>query len=360
MVSLEAVQVYHRKGKNKTMDINFLPEAPGCYIFRDSVGDCLYVGKSKNLRSRVRSYFNKNTPPKVQKLAKLIASIEYRPATDEINALYLEHSLIKTYRPPFNSQMKKDRHPYYLCINWTYTKPGIYISDRPGPNALRYGSFNSVYDAKEALATISRAWRMPDCEARHFDTPNQLRSCLNLHIGRCIGPCNPAADTYREALLQAAQFMQGKNKQALQALKRDMAHAVQSLDFEKAAKLRDTISTLENLRQRFSYRIPLQGRRICVFIKGYHEPGFMLLYYKNGRLRQSAHIPTPECWPKIRDSFILGMTGKTEIDPQEHIYPSTATLEIRARKLYVDVTKTGKLNLPARLDRAMQKFSPPS
>jgi len=175
---------------------------------------------------------------------------------------------------------------------------------------------------------------------------------------------NPFANTYRETLIQAAQFMQGKNKHALSALKREMTLAVQNMDFEKAAKLRDTISTLENLRQRFSYRIPLQGRRICVFIKGYHEPGLMLLYYKNGRLRQAAHVPsqaqTPENWPKIRDGFILGMTGKTEIDPQEHIYPSTATLEIRARKLYVDVTKTSKSSLPARLDKAMKKFSPPS
>ena len=335
-------------------ELNLLPDAPGCYIFRDKAGDCLYVGKSKKLRSRVRSYFNKNTPPKVRKLAKLIAHIDYRPAASEIDALYLEHSLIKTYRPPFNSQLKKDLHPHYICIQWGQARPGLYISDRPGPEAARYGGFTSVHDAKEALAVLNRAWRIPMCETPQFDKPS--RGCLNLHIGRCLGPCQPGnPDFYRKNLQKAAAFMQGRNKQPLSALKRDMNQAVQDMDFEKAAKIRDVLAELQALQRRFTYRVPFKGRRICVLVQGYHEPGFLLLYYKNGQLRQWAHVKTPEDWHSKRDGFILGMVKNTP-NGQEYMYTSAATMEIRARKRYIDVTKTSKANLQARLDRAVERF----
>jgi len=338
------------------MDTSFLPATPGCYIFRDSEGDFLYVGKSKNLRSRVRSYFNKSDDPKVRKLAKLIAGIEYRQAANEIEALYLEHSLIKTYRPPFNLQMKKDFHPHYICIDWARAKPGLYISDKPGPGATSYGSFSSAYDARDALTVISRAWQAPSCEAPHFDNPSTGRSCLNMHIGRCMGPCRQDPQGYRDKLTQAAAFMQGRNKQALSSLNKDMNQAVQAMDFEKAAKLRDVLSGLKYLGKRFAYRVPFQGKRICVIVKGYNEPGLMLLYYKNSQLRHKLRLECPEDWHGKRDGFILGLVGKAEAGGCEYLYTSTATGEIRARKIYVDLTKTSKANLPKRLDKAINRF----
>jgi len=338
------------------MDINNIPEAPGCYIFRDSAGSCLYVGKSKKLRSRVRSYFNKSDSPKVKKLAMLIAGIEYRLATCEIDALYLEHSLIKTYRPVFNSQMKKDLRPHYICIDWTKEWPGIFVSDKPVQAATRYGSFTSAYEARDVLTTISRAWKLPSCEATNFDRPHGIRSCLNMHIGRCIGPCQHISG-YREVVSQAAAFMQGRSKQALLAIKQEMSEAVAELDFEKAAWLRDSLNMLTSLQRLLSYRVPFMGKRICVLIKGYHEPEFMLLYFKNGQLRHAARLKNQEEWQEKREGFILGMTGKTETSHDNYMYTSAATIEIRARKLYIDVTKTSKANLAPRLDKAIKRFT---
>jgi len=345
--------------------ISALPDAPGCYIYRDSAGDCLYVGKSKQVRSRVRSYFNSNNPSKVQKLAKLINRIEYRPTTSEIDALYLEHGLIKTYRPPFNSQMKKDPHPHYICIEWDRDRPGLYISDRPTRDAERYGGFNSVYDAREALTIINRTWATPICESRHFDTSPKTRGCLNLHIGRCIGPCQKNllnATNYRENLLKAAAFMQGRNKQALLALKREMNQAATDCDYEKAANLRDTLDQLSNLQRRFTYRVPFIGRRLCVLIKGYHEPGFLLLYYNSGKLQQALQLATPTEWIERRDDFVSSIFATennfNNIEEQNKLYSSTATSEIRARKLYINITKTPKPNLAAKLNKAIAKFIP--
>jgi len=341
--------------------ISNLPNAPGCYVFWDNAGSCLYVGKSKQVKSRVRSYFNKNNSSKVKKLARLIAHIEYRPAVSELDALYLEHSLIKTYRPPFNSQMKKDPHPHYICIEWHRTKPGLYISDRPEPGAIPYGGFSSGYDAREALALINSAWAVPMCENRHFDKTAYTRGCLNLHIGRCLGPCQGSPEGYRESLIKAAAFMQGRSKKPLIELKRDMKQAATDLDFEKAARLRDILKELVFLQRRFTYRVPFAGRRLCVFIKGYHEAGFLLLYYKNGQLKQATRFTGKEDWPQKRDIFINNITHKPKTDDNlaelGKIYTTTATQEIRARKLYVDVSKTRKASLAKRLDRAAKRFT---
>ena len=341
--------------------ISALPDAPGCYIFWDSAGDCLYVGKSKRVRSRVRSYFGKSTSPKVQKLAKLIVRIEYRPTIDEIGALFLEHGLIKTYRPPFNSQMKKDRHSHYICIEWEHAKPGLYISDRPGARAMRYGNFNSVYDAKEALTLLNRTWFTPICEIKYFDTQKPARGCLNLHIGRCLGPCRPGNPPgYREQLLKAAAFMQGRNKQVLATLKRDMTQASAGLDFEKAARIRDVLEDMQMLQRRFAYHVPFGGRRICVFIKGHHDPEILALYYKNGHLRHAQRLTGLDDWAQKRDDFIAGMTNDEKtadnLTEMARIYTASAIQEIRARKLYVDVTKTSKIRLMQRLDKAMKRF----
>ncbi|MCL2527629.1 MAG: GIY-YIG nuclease family protein [Defluviitaleaceae bacterium] len=340
--------------------INSLPNTPGCYVFSDTAGSCLYVGKSKRVRNRVRSYFNKSNPPKIIKLAKLIAHVEYRPAPDELSALYLEHSLIKTYRPPFNSQMKKDPHPHYICIEWDRAKPGIYISDRPGPKATRYGGFTSAHDAKEAITQLSRTWATPICERCHFDKGQIIRSCLNMHIGRCHGPCMQDGPAYRENLLKAAAFMQGRNKQALSAMAQEMKQAAGDMDFEKAARLRDAYKELKYLHRRFSYRVPFANRRVCVLIKGYNEPGFLLLYYKNNQPRQAIGVSAPDDWPAKRDDFVnmvLNISKTTDNTADlGKIYPSAATQEIRARKLFMDITKTSKARLASRLDKAIMRF----
>jgi len=368
--------VYHRIRKIKTMakydksklpaKISALPNAPGCYIFWDSAGEILYVGKSKRVRNRVRSYFGKNNLPKINKLAKLIAHIECRPALDEIDALYLEHSLIKTYRPPFNAQMKKDPVFHYICIEWGCNVPGLYISDKPGPEATRYGSFFSAYDARDALGLLNKIWGTPVCENRKFDFDKSKasRSCLRLHIDRCLGPCEAEGREqeaeYRKELVSVAAFMQGSNKQALSDIKLEMEQAALDLDFEKAAGLRDIFTGLLGLWRRVRYRMPFAGRRLCIFVKGYNEPNVLLLYYRKGQLKHTVRCAESIDWANARDSFISVITGEAKTDDNlpdlVKIYTSTATQEIRAKKLCVDVTKTRKTSLAGKLDRAFAKM----
>jgi len=343
--------------------ISSLPDSPGCYIFWDKERDCLYVGKSKNIRTRVRSYFSKNNPPKTQKLSTLIAHVEYIPADSELTALYLEHSLIKTYRPPFNSQMKKDFRPHYICIEWAHEKPGLYIHTRPGAEATRYGSFFSDHDARDAITLINRAWGIPICEKRHFGSRNETnKGCLNGHISRCIGPCmSIATDEYIEILKKTASFMQGKNKKAIREIKQEMNHAAESMDYEKAARLRDIINELQSLQKRFTYQVSFKDRRILVFIKGHHEDEFRLLYFENGEL---AHMEQFTCKDDTihttkLESFQKAMSKKIIADKLQEtakIYTSIATQEIRACKYYVDITKTPKAHLAKKLENAYLYF----
>ncbi|MCL2360349.1 MAG: GIY-YIG nuclease family protein [Defluviitaleaceae bacterium] len=347
------------------MDINIIhiPDTPGCYIFWDNGGDCLYVGKSKNVKSRVRSYFNKGNPPKTQKLVRLINRVEYRPAADELEALYLEHGLIKTYRPPFNSQMKRDYSPYFICIEWGQTTPGLYISHNPTPEATPYGGFFSDYDARDALAILNRAWGIPTCEQKYFDSARDAhRSCLNSHIGKCLGPCIAGNAAYNEHLKFVAAFMQGKNKDALQDIELEMSQAAMDFDYEKAAGLRDLVHELKHLQKRFAYQVSFKDRRVWVFIKGHHEDRFRFLYYKNGDLRymesfgNNKEPSQTEKKKKIIHAMSNNKNTAINLPESAKIYTTVATKEIRAIKYYVDVTNTPSTSLAKKLDKALTHF----
>jgi len=344
------------------MDTKFsdLPDAPGCYIFWDSAGDCLYVGKSKNIKSRVRSYFNKSNPPKIQKLSKLICKIEYRSTKSELDALFLEHGLIKTYRPPFNSQMKKDFHPHYICIDWDQALPGLYIHTNPKAKAARYGGFYSVYDAREAIEIINSAWGTPICENTHFDNVLAKKSCLNHHIGRCLGPCSLPNSDYKQVLLDVTDFLQGKNNKALRKIKEEMTQAATNFDYEKAARQRDIINQLYILQKRVTNQISFKNKKIWVFIKGHHEDSFRFIYFSNSNLvHTELYINTDDFENKRMDTINLIISPINNDDKSQEMatmYTTLATQEIRAVKYYVDVTKTPKTKLAHKFDKAVTHF----
>jgi len=272
--------------------------------------------------------------------------------------------------------MKKDIHLHYICIEWDRATPGLYISDRPGAKVTRYGGFTSVYDAQETLGLLSQAWPIPTCELRHFDKKSsQDRACLNMHIGRCMGPCqqrglnvqtceleelsnNFNIKAYRQNLFNAAAFLQGRNKQVLADIKQEMKQAAIDMDFEKAASMRDTLHSLARLQRKLSYRIPFKGRKLCILIKGFFEPNFMIMYYKNGQLIQAKKFNKPEDWSLDIETFVAVIIGneQTNLGDLDKLYTVTATQDINAHKYFIDITKTKKDDILRRLDNAYAKF----
>jgi len=339
-----------------------LPATPGCYIFRDKAGGCLYVGKSKNVRARVRSYFNAGNPPKVLKLAASVTQVEYRPANNEINALFIEYNLIKHFKPVFNRQFNRDIHPYFICVNRTKRIPGIYISDND-VHAEKYGSFTSVYDATEALMLVSHVWKIPICMQKSFDSPaSQDKACLRLHIGKCFAPCEGVPrQEYMNELDGLADFLRGGGSETLKRVALEMNQAADAMEYEKAAELRNLHNKLIILGRRVKGKISFDNRRICVFIRCPSDADFMFMYFVDGCVLEAYSVADINAW----EGYLLGFLARqVKMDAKRNnlkheqceIYTPVALMEIRARKCIVDITRTRPENIADKLNKACRKL----
>lgn len=227
-----------------------LPTTPGCYLFRDAAGELLYVGKAVNLRSRVRSYFGeKVTSPKVRALARRVARIEFVSTTNEIEALALENNLIKRHQPFYNIRLRDDSTYPFLKITTYEAYPRMLVVRRRLPDGARY--FGPFPDAGAMRATMHLVGRLFPLRKKRTP-PFRNRPCLNYDIGRCLAPCQELISKaeYDRMVQGAIAFLEGRHRELLARLREDMAAAAQKLDFERAAKLRDLVRSVERVMER--------------------------------------------------------------------------------------------------------------
>jgi excinuclease ABC subunit C len=227
-----------------------LPTSSGCYLFRDGGGKLLYIGKAVNLRSRVRSYFGDGAvAPKVRALARRVARIEYVATRNEIEALALENNLIKRHQPFFNIRLRDDSTYPFLKLTTYETYPRMLVVRRRLPDGARY--FGPFPDAGAMRATMHLVGRLFPLRKKRTP-PFRTRPCLNYDIGRCLAPCQnliSRAD-YDQMVEGAIAFLEGRHRELLGRLKADMTLAADHLDFERAAKLRDLVRSVERVMER--------------------------------------------------------------------------------------------------------------
>lgn len=224
-----------------------LPTSPGIYIHKNAAGKIIYVGKAKNLRNRVRSYFqsSRNMDPKTRRMVKLIADLEFIVVDNEVEALVLESNLIKKHKPRFNVFLKDDKqYPHLKLTNEPY--PKVVITRKilkDGSNY--YGPFLPASLARKTLDLINRAFQMRTCE---IDIDGKLpRPCLEYHLKRCLGPCVKGLCTleeYQEASRDVKTLLEGKNKELARDLEQRMWRFSEDGKFELAAKYRDLRQTV--------------------------------------------------------------------------------------------------------------------
>lgn len=222
------------------VDLSVLPESPGVYIYRNSKDDIIYVGKAINLKKRISQYFLRDNAlgPKTKTLVSQIHSIETKIVNSEIEALILESSLIKKYRPKYNSLLKDDRSYIYICI--TKEKiPRIFTthSSRLPLKADIYGPFPDALAAKSLLKTIRRLFPYRSQEK------HPKNECLYCHLGLCPGP-NPDSKSYRSNILKIKKILNGKISSLPNSLTKEMKIASKSQDYELALKLKQQIDSL--------------------------------------------------------------------------------------------------------------------
>jgi excinuclease ABC subunit C len=233
--------------------IPHLPESPGVYLWRDADGTVLYVGKAKKLRSRVRSYVGSDIADSVKTYALMqaAAALETIVVPSEAHALILEANLIKEYHPKYNIALRDDKSYPYIKVTVSEPFPRVWVTRHLQDDGSRYfGPYTDVGQMRRALNVVKRIFTVRSC---NFDMPKQMpeRPCLDYFIKRCKAPCILAQTQgeYRAMIDEVLVFLEGRTNEVKKRVRERMQLASESLDFERAAELRDALNHLERMEE---------------------------------------------------------------------------------------------------------------
>lgn len=287
-----------------------LPTEPGIYKYFDHAHHLLYVGKAKNIRKRVSSYFSKTiTSYKTHELVQRIYHIEFTIVPSEHDALLLENSLIKQFQPKFNIDLKDDKtYPYIVIKNEPY--PRIFLTRQKIQDGSEYlGPFTSVGKVRELLAFIKQTIPLRTCKLNlspEYITKKKFNVCLEFHLGNCKGPCegHQSEADYEEGLHSIRQFLKGNLGPVIQHFKEEMKHYASTLQFEKAAIAKKKITDLQQYQVRSTVVNPKLGDLdVCYLLHGEHDTAYVnFLMVRNGA---------------IVNTKSTGMLRKLDEDPTE-------------------------------------------
>ena len=287
-----------------------LTQRPGIYQMLDGDGQVLYVGKAKNLKNRVTSYFRSTgLTAKTAALVKRIISIDVTVTETETEALILEHNLIKQYRPPFNILMRDDKSYPYIFLSDKDRWPRL--SFHRGPKKAKgtyFGPFPSVHAVRDSMGFLQKTFKVRQCEDVFFK--NRSRPCLQYQIKRCTAPCVDLVtpDDYAVDVNLTRLYLDGKADKILQQLEGDMETAAMDLQFEKAAEHRDQIGAL---RQVQAQQMIEKGSGTIDIVAGAVSNGqacVHMLYVRQGRILGSRSYypktPLAEQVSDLLDEFV--------------------------------------------------------
>lgn len=269
--------------------IRSIPASPGVYLYKNAEGEVIYVGKAKSLRHRVSSYFHEGriADAKTGTLVREAVDVDYIVVANNKEALALENNLIKQKKPRFNILLRDDKTYPYVKLTLGERYPRVYVTRRlKKDGSVYYGPYFPANLAYRIVDLIHRSFLVPSC---YVDlSRSHPRPCLQYYIGRCLGPCVEGLTTpeiYQEAVRDVKLFLDGKQSELAKSLRERMARAAEAQEFERAAKYRDLISTVEQLQEK--QRIAaVEGDDADVF--GYHyENGMLavnLFHMRGGRV----------------------------------------------------------------------------
>ncbi len=268
---------------------NALPESPGVYLYKDSGGTVIYVGKAKSLRDRVRNYFLEERLAEVKTgtLMSEAAGLDYILVDNEKEALALENNLIKQYQPRYNVLLRDDKTYPYIKFTAGENYPRVYVTRRlKKDGSIYFGPYFPANLAYRLVNFIHRRFQVPSCKVDL--TRRHSHPCLEYHIHRCLGPCVQGLTTdqaYAEAAREVRLFLDGRRAELVRDLKARMQTAADQLEFERAAALRDLLATLEEFDERQKIAAA-EGQDADIF-GCYAEPPLVaanLFHLRNGRI----------------------------------------------------------------------------
>lgn len=335
-----------------------LPTRPGVYLMRDKAGKVIYVGKAKDLRARVRAYFNNaDERSQIQFLVRRIEDIETLVTGNDKEALILENNLIKQYKPRYNIRLKDDKSYLSIKVTTQHAWPRIHATRKIVKDGNRYfGPFSSAVAARETIDIIEKYFLLRNCTDHNFK--NRSRPCLQHQIKRCWAPCVLPVnnDDYREQVRQAMLFIEGRQHELIAELKQRMQERSAALEYEAAAKLRDQIQAVEKTLEK-QRMVSHWGNDQDIFGL-YREGGFIevqVLLVRQGKLTgnqayslQDLEFPDGEILGSLLTQFYQGQ----RFIPDEILLPAELDdAEVREEYLAERKGKKVEIHCPQRGDK---------
>ncbi|MHB1651173.1 MAG: excinuclease ABC subunit UvrC [Desulfitobacteriaceae bacterium] len=320
--------------------LSLLPEKPGVYLMKDSLGLIIYVGKAKVLKNRVRSYFNGSHDGKTQKLIGEIVDFEYIITDSEVEALVLECNLIKKHNPKYNILLRDDKSYPYLTIT-EEPHPRILVTRQVKAGKGKYfGPYPNATAAREAARLLNRLFPFRKCR----QIPN--RPCLYYHLGQCLGPCieKVPSGAYEEIRQEVSKFLRGGQDKIIQLLDEKMLSASEALHFERAQEYRNLIQDLKRLTQKQNITLTdFVDRDVIGYATNDEQICIQIFYLRQGKLlaRDSFLFPYYEEPEEALISFLAQFYTENPVWPQEILLPPCDSSLI-ARLFPIIIPKRGQ------------------
>ena len=272
------------------------PEKPGVYLMKDAGGNVIYVGKASVLRSRLRSYFGSPSwhSAKIRRLVPQITEFECIVTDTEAEALILENTLIKRYRPRYNARLKDDKTYPFLKIDLSEEFPRVYITRQVSDDGARYfGPFATAGSVRQTMDLVKKLFPYRSCTK--VITGTDPRPCLEYFIHRCVAPCSGYATRaeYDRVVQQVIMFMEGNTEAVTQELSKKMEESSEGLEFERAAVLRDQIRSIERVAEEQRIKVdsnPVGDADVIAMAQGTDETWVEVFFIRHGKLIGRDHF----------------------------------------------------------------------
>lgn len=340
--------------------IKNLPDKPGVYLMKNSLGEVIYVGKAKILKNRVKSYFqnSKNHSEKVRVMVKNIAEFEYIVTDSEMEALILECNLIKKYSPKYNILLKDDKFYPFIKITIKDDFPRVFVTRNFAKDGSKYfGPYTNGAAVYETINLIYKIFPLRTCKLAIRENGEPVRPCLNYHIKKCFGPCGGhiGKEEYGKMISDIIDILSGKETYVTKMLKTEMENAAENLEFEKAASLRDKILAIEAIVEKQKIFKTMEGDEDFINIDQDEKDSCIQVFFsRDGKILGREHFifenTANESIAEILEEFIASFYGGTAKVPKTIYVPEVNEVELmeeyltikRGSKVWLKVPQKGQ------------------
>ena len=316
--------------------LSSLPLQPGCYLMKDSKGEIIYIGKAKKLKARLNQYFTGAHEGKTQKMVSLIEDFDFFVTNTEKEALVLEINLIKQYRPRYNIMFMDDKsYPYIKITSDDYPQLLVVRDKKKDKKAKYFGPFTDTGAARETVKLLNDLYPIRKCKTM----PKKV--CLYYHIGQCLGPCqfDIPKEQYASMIDEIGRFLKGDNKAQLNRLHKEMDEAIQVLAYEKAAKIRDMIRSIEHISQKQQVQFGEQMQQdVFAYAISKNILSITGFFVRDGKLIQKTSIvqPTVETAGDAFASYLIQFYTDMP-KPKELLVPGEVDVDLLSEILNMPV-----------------------